>query len=47
MTTTTETQIIVRDLRGAGGYSGEPNAPPPGDPGAAHGFVGPPYGPPY
>jgi len=47
MTTTTETQISVRDLRGATGYSGVPNGPPPGDPGAAQGFAGPPYGPPY
>jgi hypothetical protein len=47
MTTTTETQISVRDLRRGGGYSAEANGPPPGDPGAAQGFAGPPYGPPY
>lgn len=41
-TTTAETQISVRDLRGGGGYPGSANGPPPGDPGAAQGFAGPP-----
>ena len=31
MTTTTETQISVRDLRAGGGYSGVANGPPPGE----------------